>query len=89
MKSKATKQFWQLLDALPLSIQRQARDSYRLWQDNPRHPSVRFKRVHPVEPIYSARVNNNYRALGLLDEDTIIWFWIGNHGVYDRLLKQL
>jgi len=38
--------------------------------------------------IYSAQINRNYRAVGQLNEDTIIWFWIGSHAKYDMLLNQ-
>jgi hypothetical protein len=30
-----------------------------------------------------------YRALGLLDDDEIAWFWSGTHAAYDRLLENL
>jgi len=54
---------------------------------NPDHPSLRFKRVDDEEPIYSARVSDDYRVLGVLEKDTMIWYWIGNHAEYERLLK--
>jgi hypothetical protein len=38
---------------------------------------------------YSARVGIGYRAVGVLDGDTITWFWIGSHANYDRLLENL
>ena len=38
-------------------------------------------------PIYSVRVDKGYRALGWLEGDTVIWFWIGNHHAYEQLLK--
>jgi hypothetical protein len=44
--------------------------------------------VHPDPPTYSARVGIGYRDLGALDGDTIIWFWIGSHADYDKLLEQ-
>jgi hypothetical protein len=50
---------------------------------------LRFKKVHPKLPIYSARINRDYRAVGQLDEDTVIWFWVGSHAEYDMLLEQL
>jgi hypothetical protein len=37
----------------------------------------------------SARVGIGYRAIGVLDGDTVAWFWIGSHAGYDRLLEQL
>ena len=87
MKSQATSRFWELYARLPHRVQQQARRAYQVWKENPRHPSVRFKRVDDQEPIYSARVSNTYRALGILEGDTVIWYWIGSHGDYERLLR--
>ena len=89
MKSRTTAQFRQLFADLPEQVQEQTRAAYRQFKENPNHPSLRFKKVHPELPIYSARVSKNYRAVGQLDEGTIIWFWIGSHSEYDRLLRQL
>ncbi len=85
MKSRTTKQFWQLYHTLPLRTQRLANKAYALWRDNPSHPSIQFKQVDPEESIYSARISRQYRALGVLRGDTITWFWIGKHEVCDRL----
>lgn len=60
-------------------IKRNARKNYKLWKQNPSHPSLEFKRVHPREPIYSIRVGIGWRALGVKEDDAIIWFWIGSH----------
>ncbi len=87
MKSQATAKFWKLYTRLPQQMQRRAREVYELWRDNPAHPSLHFKRVDDDEPIYSVRISDDYRALGLLEGDTVIWFWIGNHDEYERLLK--
>ncbi|MBX3059650.1 MAG: hypothetical protein KF770_24640 [Anaerolineae bacterium] len=87
MKSRTTKQFWELYNALPKDIRELADKAYVLWQENPHHPGLQFKRVDPEKPIYSARVGRNYRALGVLQGDTITWFWIGKHEVYDRILR--
>ncbi|XZN93294.1 MAG: hypothetical protein ACM65M_10925 [Microcoleus sp.] len=67
----------------------QTREAYRQFQENPSYPSLRFKKVPPELPIYSARISNNYRAVGQLDGDTAIWFWVGSHAEYDRLLSHL
>ena len=66
-----------------------ASKAYRLFASNPQHRSLRFKRVHGYEPIYSVRVALGYRAVGLLEGDDITWFWIGPHADYDRLLAKL
>ena len=89
MNSRTTKRFRELLAAMPSQVQKQAREAYWLFQQNPAHPGLRFKQVHPDPPIYSARVGIGNRALGTLDGDTVIWFWIGSHAEYDKLLVQL
>jgi hypothetical protein len=88
VKSKANQRFWGLFRALPAEIQEHARDAYRTFSANPRHPSLQFKRVNEEKPMYSVRVTRDYRAVGILKGDTITWFWIGNHADYDRLLTR-
>ncbi|RLE37099.1 hypothetical protein DRJ17_07255 [Candidatus Woesearchaeota archaeon] len=87
MKSQATAQFWELYTSLPRRVQQQARKAYQMWKENPRHPGVQFKRVDDEEPVYSARVSDAYRAVGILEGDTVIWYWIGSHDEYERLLR--
>jgi hypothetical protein len=75
--------------ALPQRAQRQAREAYRLFRENPSHPGLHFKRVHPDPPTYSARVGISYRAVGVLASDVVTWFWIGTHADYDKLISRL
>ncbi len=89
MTSKRTKEFRELLSCLPADVQRQAIESYKLFRDDPSHPSLRFKKVHATQPIYSARVSRDYRSLAYLDGDWVIWFWIGPHDDYDKLLRRI
>lgn len=88
MTSRATRRFWELYEALPPEVQRQTQKAYELFQQNPSHPGLRFKRVHATQPVYSVRINKDYRAVGVVREDTVIWFWIGNHDDYERLLQE-
>ena len=89
MKSSATPRFSAAYHELPTDTQGLARKAYRLFASNPRHRSLRFKKVHGHEPIYSVRVTLGYRAVGLLEGDDITWIWIGAHADYDRLLARL
>ncbi len=89
MKSSVTKSFRKRLGDLPASVQEQANKAYALWQEDPYHPSLQFKRVSQKQPIYSARVSLNYRVLGLLEGDHIYWYWISTHDEYDELLKRM
>ena len=88
MRSRATPRFWAAYRELPPEIKGLARKAYGLFRDNPRHPSLQFKKVHD-DPIYSVRVTLGYRALGLLEDEEVTWFWIGTHAEYDRLLESL
>ena len=66
----------------------QAREAYRLFQRDPFQRGLRFKRVHPEQPIYSVRVGRDYRAVGVRKGDEIVWYWIGSHSDYDKLLSR-
>ena len=89
MNSRATPRFWAAYDDLPEPVRDAARKAYRLFRENPNHPSLQFKKIHAREPIYSVRVTLGYRAVGLLEGDEVTWFWIGSHADYDRLVKSL
>jgi mRNA-degrading endonuclease RelE of RelBE toxin-antitoxin system len=89
MKSSVTKTFRKRLNDLPTSVQEQAAKAYALWQEDTYYHSLQFKRVSQRQPIYSVRVNLNYRVLGLLESDHIYWYWIGAHDEYDELLNRM
>lgn len=89
MKSRATPRFWAAYHELPPEVRNAAQKAYRLFRENPKHPGLQFKKVHDREPVYSARVTIAYRAVGLLENDEVTWFWIGSHAEYERLLKSL
>jgi hypothetical protein len=83
LKHRAAPDFWRLLDQLPARIQNQARRNYDLLKENPRHPSLHLKQIGRF---WSVRVGWHHRALGVTIDDGILWFWIGSHADYDRLV---
>jgi hypothetical protein len=87
VKSRLSNDFISCFQALPARIQRIARKNYKLWNENPEHPGIRFKLVGKRMPVYSIRVGIGWRALGLKHEDEIVWFWIGSHADYVKLLR--
>ena len=89
MNVRTTRRFRELFASLAPHVKRQAREAYRIFQANPGHPGLQFKKVHAEPPTYSARVGISYRALGVLDGDTVIWFWIGTHTDYDKRVEHL
>lgn len=82
MNSHTTRSFREAFRALPPDVQQRAREAYRLWCENPNLPGLRFKRVGDK---VSVRIGRNYRALGILQGDTV-WYWIGKHDEYDRII---
>jgi hypothetical protein len=84
MIGKTTAGFWSCFDRLPSNIQSLARQKYKIWREDPFHPSLHFKEIHPG--LWSVRVNAQYRSLARRRGDSMVWFWIGTHGEYDRLI---
>lgn len=83
MIHRATAAFWTCYEALPAHIRQQADRNFALLKDNPEHPSLHLK---SVGRFWSVRAGISWRALAVRDADTLIWFWIGSHADYDRLL---
>ena len=87
MRSFTSRRFRELYSSLPDEIKLRAKRAYQLFRRNPAHPGLSFKKVHNQEDIYSARIGLGYRALAQLDGDDVVWFWIGTHAEYDRILR--
>ena len=83
MKHYASADFWRAYWALPADIRELADKNYGILKANPRHPSLRLKRI---EELWSVRIGARYRALGVDIPDGILWIWIGNHAGYDKLI---
>jgi hypothetical protein len=52
---------------------------------NPAHPSLHFKRLEGYDGVWSVRVNQKYRSVGVRYGEVIQWFWIGTHNEFDTL----
>jgi hypothetical protein len=89
MISHTTVRFRQLFLRLPEETQRRAKEAYRRFQKDPYLPGLRLKRVHATRPIFSVRVTRNYRAVGIQRENEMVWFWIGSHADYKKVLDEL
>jgi hypothetical protein len=86
MKSFTSRRFREMYANLPDDVRVRAKRAYQLFRRNPSHPGLNFKKVDYANDIHSARVGLGYRALGQMDGEDIVWFWIGPHGDYDKLL---
>lgn len=84
MRHFASPSFWEKYEELPDSIQELADKNFELLKADPKHPSVHLKKAGKY---WSARVGMKYRALGVEIDEGMLWFWIGTHAEYDKLLK--
>jgi hypothetical protein len=84
VKHFATPEFWYCYRQLPSEIRDLADKNFELLETDPAHPSLRFKKVGTN--LWSARVGLRYRALAVEHPHGFIWYWIGRHSDYDRLL---
>ena len=87
MNSETLPSFWEAYAHLDENIKSRARKAYRLWRENPFHPSLHFKCINREENIWSARITLAYRAIGFMEGDIVTWFWIGKHDEYERFFS--
>lgn len=83
MTSRTRPSFWRAYALLDPRVRVAARRAYQLFQQDPHHPSLRFKKLQGYDSIWSVRINEQYRAVGERDGDTIEWAWIGSHNEFD------
>jgi hypothetical protein len=73
---RATSRFWRCYKGLPRDVQRSADRGYALLKTNPNHPSLHFKKV------------GQFWSVAVDAGEDLVWFWIGSHADYDKLLGQ-
>ena len=79
--------FWRQYRRLPRAVQELADKNFDLLKADPYHPSLHFKKIGGAKHLWSVRVGTHYRALGVEKPEGIVWFWIGSHADYDRVLS--
>lgn len=84
MKHFASADFWKLYENLPVAIQELADKNFELLKVDSKHPSLHLKKAGKY---WSMRVGIKYRALGVEVDEGMLWFWIGTHAEYDKLLE--
>lgn len=88
MKSKTLPSFWRAYEKLSNDTKKQARKAYDTWKRIPFHRSLHFKCVNQKENIWSLRISRGFRALCLFEGDLVVWFWVGSHDDYEKLIRK-
>lgn len=83
MRHFASSDFWACYRRLPKQIQNLADENYELLKVNPSHPSLHFKKIGQYRAV---RIGLHYRALAIEVPEGLLWFWIGSHSEYDKIL---
>ena len=82
---RPTAKFWLRYRRLPQGVQDRADKAFELLQENPRHPSLQFKKIGAF---WSVRVDIAHRALAVQDGEDFVWVWIGSHDEYERMIQR-
>jgi hypothetical protein len=85
--SKTRPAFWRAYNLLAPSVKARAREAYRQFGQNPDHPSLRFKKLKARNDVWSVRISEQYRAVGVRKGDSIEWIWIGTHNEFENLFS--
>jgi hypothetical protein len=81
LKHFASPEFWFHYRQLPDEVKSLSDKNFRLLKTDPRHPSVRLKKVGEF---WSVRVGLHYRAIAKERAEGLVWFWIGSHAIYNQ-----
>jgi hypothetical protein len=87
IESHVSANFRKCFAKLPPAKQKQARANYKLWSAEPFNPTTNFE--NKFGNIWSAEIGRTHRTLGkMVEKKVIVWFWIGTHEEYNKLLNQ-
>lgn len=84
-----TKQFRERYEKLPERIQNLAVLAFREFKKSPEssilhnHPLDDTRRGHHRKNSFSVWVNQAYRAIYVIEDNTVVWYWIGSHSDYN------
>jgi len=86
LRSFLTPSFRKLYAGLPNAVQKLADEKYRLFKQDPFHPSLEFQAKGKV---WTVAIGRSYRAIARRFENDLHWVWIGSHEDYNNVLRKL
>lgn len=79
MKFIVTQRFEEAYRSLPETLQRKTEKALRLLAENPRHPSLRLKKIQGAQGIWEARVDRGCRMTLEIQSDAFLLRNVGKH----------
>jgi hypothetical protein len=79
-----------MFSRMPVAVQQLAAAVYKVFAADPNAPSLHSHTLkdtargrHKAGSI-SVRINQQYRAIYVVDGDAVIWYWCGSHNDYEN-----
>ena len=63
-------------EKLPVKIRRCVDNNFQVIKEYPKHPLLRLV---TNGNLHSMRIDARFRAIGIQDQDDIVWFWVGTY----------
>ncbi len=86
LRSFLTPSFQKLYAGLPQTVQKLAIEKYRIFQQDPFHPSLEFQAKGKV---WTVAIGRSYHAIGRRVGNDLHWVWIGSHEDYNNVLRRM
>ena len=83
MSWERTERFKRDSQSLPEPMQRRAEKQLTLFLTNPRHPSLRIKKMQGFTDIWEGRITQSYRFTFQIREERCILRRIGTHDILE------
>lgn len=89
MKYRRLNSFKRDFDELPLEIQALVREKFRLFQNDPGHPSLRIKKMKGHESVWEGHITVGYVFTFHYETDesgepVVVFRRIGSHAIYRK-----
>lgn len=81
IKLQWTKFFKKNYQVLPKDIKERTKKQLRVFVENPRHPSLRIKKMQDPRNIYEGRITYSYRFTFQVEGDIYILRKVGSHDI--------
>ena len=85
---RTTRTFDKSFVALPAGIRKQALEKLDLYENGPRHPSLRVKKMVGTPGIWEMRVTKDYRITFQRDGNVVLLRNIGTHDILKHAQRQ-
>jgi len=88
LRSLTTRSFRDRYAVLGPDRQNQVRRAYHAWRKDPFHPSFHFEQKNVPGNVWSVSIGG-FRVLARRDGNELAWFWVGDHGPYEDMLRRI